>query len=70
MQHYVLIVVLGIIVAIFPFLGFPPQWDMYITLCLGVVISLIALFNYKRKGIEQFLSIGTDSEKSHNEKWN
>jgi len=46
------IVVLGIVVAVMPFLGFPGSWKIIIYIVLGLAIAALALLLQFRKSSE------------------
>lgn len=53
MSHARTIAYLGVFVAVFPLLGFPPAWETTVVLALGLVIAALAFLDVLAERLER-----------------
>ncbi len=49
MNKYISNIVLAIIIAIIPLLGFPPAWRSFFIILLALIVALISYFIYREE---------------------
>lgn len=52
MSKNYLILFVGLIVFLVPFLGFPRSWDVFLTAISGIVLIIVAVLSYARVRLE------------------